>query len=157
MAYRFAKDHANFFDSSPYEVYHETVFSLLNYLKMLASQHPYFVYASVLEPWTRLAISTPSVIGLRLGTIPWLWVSNPARASAEVHRMFNEKNDALVETGIAIAQMPVQFWMDAVAATFSADPVRACYQAMIRSSNRVARPSGSRVRANQKRLSRQKR
>ena len=121
---------------------------------MSHDKNPLYFYASVLEPWTRLAISTPSVVNLRLATLPWLWLSDPSKAAAEMQGMVEEKSDAWHETAIAISQNSLHFWADVMSAMWSPDPLRAFNRSMINSSRRVAYPSNKRVNANRKRLSR---
>lgn len=120
---------------------------------MSNNKHPLYFYASVLEPWTRLAISTPDVVNLRLTLLPWLWLTDPFKASKETQRMVQEKSDAWQETAVAIGQNSVQVWFDVMSAVWSPDPMRAISRSMINSSRRAASPSNKRVNANRKRLS----
>lgn len=119
---------------------------------MPVSNSPLFVYASILEPWTKLAMNSPAVVGLRLNLLPWLWLTAPAMASQETRRMISEKQAALHETGLVMSQAPFCFWLDTVSACLSGNPHAAFSSAMINGSRRVARPANRRVRANQKRL-----
>ena len=97
-------------------------------------------------------MSSPAVVAMRLNMLPLLWLTEPMKASRETQRMYSEKQAAFQETGLALAQAPLQFWFDAMAACLSANPQTAFARAMINSSRRVARPANRRVRANQKRL-----
>ena len=66
--------------------------------------------------------------------------------------MFLEKGNALQETGLAMSQAPMRFWLDAMSTNMVTNPLQACTQAMISGSYRMSRPSSNRVLANQKRL-----
>jgi len=123
---------------------------------MLQPQHPAYVYACVLEPWTRLASSAPHVASMRLAMLPLLWWSNPVKASMEVQRMFSEKEDAWLETGQALAQAPMRLWLGAFAAMLSNNPSRTLSQAIINNSRFIARPANRRVRDNRDRLRRKR-
>ncbi|MFK7889250.1 MAG: hypothetical protein AB8B63_00420 [Granulosicoccus sp.] len=113
---------------------------------------PVFFYASLMEPWSRLAIGTPAVIAMRITTLPLLWMSDPGKAARETQKMFSEKPEAVGETLMVVMQAPMRFWFDTMAACLSANPQSAIASAMIDSSRRAARPSNRRVRANRKRL-----
>lgn len=117
-------------------------------------KNPVFIYSSVLEPWTSLALSAPQVVGLRLSILPLLWWSNPLKACQETQQMFSEKGFVWHETTLAMTLAPANFWFETLSATLSADPVRNFSRAMINSSRRMANPANQRVNANQKRLSR---
>lgn len=108
----------------------------------------------MLAPWTRLALSAPQVAGLRLGTLPLLWWSNPLKASQETQQMFSEKGFAWHETALAMTLAPANFWFETLSAALSTDPMRNFSRAMINSSQRMAKPATQRVNANQKRLAR---
>lgn len=120
------------------------------------TRSPVLFYASILEPWTSLAIGAPSVVGLRLTLMPLLWLTNPLQANNEVSRMFTEKNDALRETSIVMSTAPMQLWFDTLSICLSANPQARFCRAVIDSGRRAARPANRRVRANSKRLSGQK-
>lgn len=119
---------------------------------MVGSNSPVYIYTSILEPWTRLAMSSPAVVSLRLTLLPWLWLTEPDRASRETQRMFNEKQAAIQETALALTLAPMWFWADTLSACLNGMPQVAVSRAMINSSRRVARPSNRRVRDNRKRL-----
>ncbi|NND90137.1 MAG: hypothetical protein HKN42_04675 [Granulosicoccus sp.] len=111
------------------------------------------VYHSVLDPWARLAVNAPVVMSLRLAILPWMWMTNPLKASQEMQRMVTEKQDAIHETLFAISQTPAQMWFDTWNACWSSTPHMALNKAVINSSRRVAQPYTRRVKANHKRLS----
>ena len=118
-----------------------------------ASSH-YALYNSVLEPWTRLAHSAPGVINLRMAMLPWMMLTEPAKAMDEFQRMVSEKQEAVHETMVAFGQIPLHLWMDTWNACFTMTPQRAIGNAMIKSSRRLASPYSRRVSANRRRLSR---
>lgn len=84
--------------------------------------------------------------------MPWLWLLDPTKAMAETNRMVTEKHEAFNETLFALSQTPMQLYFDTVSASWGNSPHTAFNDAIVNSSRRVARPSNSRVSANQKRL-----
>lgn len=120
---------------------------------MPSTKSPVFFYASMMEPWSRLALASPAVIVLRVTKLPLLWMSDPVKAAGETHKMLSEKPKAAGETLMIVMQAPVKLWFDTMAACLSANPQAAIARAMIDNSRQTARPSNRRVRANRKRLS----
>lgn len=118
----------------------------------MLNSFPLLTYTRMLEPWTRLAYSSSDVVTTRLTALPWMWLTQPMKASLETQRMFSEKQDAFQETLLVMNQAPMQIWMDTLSALWTSPPHLAFGRAMVNSSRRAAQPSSRRVKANQRRL-----
>ena len=119
---------------------------------MSQRSHPLFIYQSVLEPWVRLATGAPTVVALRISLLPLLWFTDPVKAAREVECMFVEKHDAWQETAQALLELPMHYSAEIWAACLRGQPHLAWSTALINGSQRIAKPTDSRIRANRKRL-----
>ena len=105
-----------------------------------------------LDPLIRLSHDAATVVALRVGQLPWWWLLQPARAQRETTRMFSEKQAALLETQLELAQYPWRFWL-----SLWQDPSALASPARLsallrRGTARLLRPASRRVARNHARL-----
>lgn len=104
------------------------------------------------KAWDRLNNGAAQVIALRLALLPWQWMFDPAGAKRETEKMFSEKKEALAETQIAWAMLPVTVWIDLLQAGKWMTPQQAMARMTTAATRDVFQPAQSRVTSNLKRL-----
>tara|TARA_R110001592_G_scaffold155488_1_gene385413 strand:- start:40 stop:396 length:357 start_codon:yes stop_codon:yes gene_type:complete len=100
----------------------------------------------------RLNNNANQVIAARLALLPWQWLMDPEEARRETNRMFSEKHDALLETQMALAMLPMTLWTDFWRTGGLLTPVQAMNRAASTATRTILKPMQSRVSANLKRL-----
>lgn len=93
------------------------------------------------------------VIALRLTLLPWQFVLDPIQARREMRKMVTEKQEALIETHIAVAILPLTLWADLIQAGQWMTPSQLMRRTTATATREVLHPARSRVSGNLRRLS----
>ena len=104
-------------------------------------------------PWQPVFSDAALVVPMRLALMPWLMLVDPAAGRREANLMVDEKRAAYAESLASLWLAPARYWMGI--ATFAVAPGPAGVDRALADASRLAaKPYGTRVRANRRRLAR---
>ena len=111
---------------------------------------------AVKRAMNKLSDSAAQVIFMRLAFLPLQWMTDPVGAEKETKKMFSEKHDALIETQIALATLPIAIWTDFLSTGMFSTPKQVFNRASTVATRELFKPAQSRVSGNVKRLGNRK-
>ena len=104
-------------------------------------------------PWRPVLSDAALVIPMRLALMPWLAILDPAAGRREANLMVDEKRAAYAESLASLWFAPMRYWTG-IATLALAPGAAGLDRALAETSRLAAKPYGTRVRANRRRLGR---